>query len=164
MTALLFATVLLARPPQGPVWQTFRASSGRFKVLLPKKPTTKTEQTPPGPVSIFVVESGPNIFTLEDAPFRRAPKDDEAPSVTKLVVDHLVERSGGTLQSTSVTRFQGSPARTFRFNLGRHILRGFTVIAGKRNYTMTFGGTAEDVDGPDSKRFLGSLQILEARR
>lgn len=164
MTSLLFASLLLAAPPQQ-AWKPFRPAGALFSVSMPGKPEEKTTSTTVplgGKVTLhaYQLSAAGHLYMVQDAVMEESVAKAAPDVLLDSVVSSFGTSFGGTKVSSGTIKFQGWPGRSMVFDKGTIRVKGITVLAGRHNYSVVFVGPKADASGPDSKRLFDSFKIL----
>lgn len=174
LSALAASLVIGMGSPATWVWQSFPAD--RFKILAPVTLVLEEKLAPgiDGPVDYHQYHGG----MLSDSALAMAfvidhyllPQTSDArdPSfadtLLKETIDALIHALGGELvywESMSHGRYEACAWKAI-FQDGRGVIRGKSVLAGRRYYGLQAFGLAANKPEESMNKFLDSFQLLDA--
>jgi hypothetical protein len=143
----------------------FKSEDGRFKVLLPGKPETKTQKLPSGPpMKLYVARGGAGVFMVATAEVPEAAKETDDKIQARLDAGRdqgLQDSKGNLLKETRIKLANKYPGREVLIELpgGKEVLRTRFYLVDGRIYQVAVVGTADFVNSAASNKFLDSLNI-----
>jgi|GEM_PF-731431 len=154
-------------PPLGdenPVWSEFHSEEGRFKLLMPSKPTTQTLtlETAQGKIVHhgFTAAGGGVVCVIDYADFPKTMLD---PANMKLLFDQVrdefLKTIEGKLSSETTISLEGHPGREVRIALRGGEARTKFFLVNERFYQLAFmnvlGKSSVDAD-----KFFNSFKLV----
>lgn len=154
-------------PDEKPAWSEFVSPEGRFKVLLPAKPTkqTITLDTSKGQIVYngFIASSGGIICIVNYADL---PTPVTAPNEIKTIFDEarneFVKATEGKLMSEKNISLEGNQGREFQIEMRGVKAKGRFYLVNRRFYQLAFmnAGLYGTPSDDEVDKFLDSFKII----
>lgn len=128
---------------ESPTWSEFHSVEGRFKVLLPTKPTTQTLslETPQGRITHYgftAAQSGVIcIIEYADLP-KQVATPDNIKAIFDEVRDQLLKTVEGKLANETIISLDAHPGRELKINLRGGTARARFYMVNERLYQLAF--------------------------
>ena len=139
-------------------WITFNSTEGKFSVLLPAEPGTQTDSSTAHITKMFLAKNSLKEYFAIGWTDYESDHNFDAQNELEANRDNFIKGIGGTLISTTNTKFNGYQAIEFVAQGGNFYWTSKVFIVGKRPYQLLVGSNTGKAS-EDASKFYNSFSI-----